>query len=53
MFTVHDIMEEYKRLDAQTGNNIATTIPVKISGRCVNRRGAWHKMGRLLCDYRL
>lgn len=41
MFTVYDIMKEYKRLDAQTGNNIAATIPVKISGRCVNRRGAY------------
>lgn len=28
MFTVYDIMKEYKRLDAQTGNNIATTYMI-------------------------
>lgn len=35
MFTIADIRNEYKRLDAITGQNIAN-IPIEISKRCTN-----------------
>lgn len=41
MFTIYDIKREYTRLDAKTGMNIATTIPVKISNRCTTTRGKY------------
>lgn len=40
MFTIADIRNEYKRLDAITGQNIAN-IPIEISKRCTKRRGAY------------
>lgn len=40
MFTIADIRNEYKRLDAITGQNIAN-LPIKISKRCTKRRGAY------------
>ena len=42
MFTIYDIKREYTRLDAKTGMNIATTIPIKISNRCTTTRGKYN-----------
>lgn len=41
MFTIYDIKREYIRLDAKTGMNIATSIPVKISNRFQTTRGRY------------
>lgn len=41
MFTIGDIRKEYFSLDKKTGMNIASTIPIEITKRCTNRRGAY------------
>lgn len=41
MFTKTDIYNEYKRLDKIHNQTIANTIPLEITGRCVNRQGAY------------
>ena len=41
MFTKTDIYNEYKRLDKIHNQTIADTIPLEITGRCVNRQGVY------------
>lgn len=41
MFTVTDILTEYKRLDAIYKKDIAITVKVSTTGRCVKRMGVY------------
>lgn len=51
MFTIFDVIKEYKRLDELTGMDITKTVKVSSTGRCTNRRGVYKS--RIYNDGRL
>lgn len=41
MFRIADIKNEFEKLDAKTGMNIANTVPIFVSNRCKTTRGQY------------